>query len=54
MLLILGTNDRVCTLKIFIPQLQGERATGYGVALLSVLFGAQTRSRLLKALCPEH
>lgn len=32
----------------------GERATGYGVALLSVLFGAQTRSRLLKALCPEH
>ncbi|CAH2097363.1 unnamed protein product [Euphydryas editha] len=32
----------------------GERATGYGVALLTVLFGAQTRSRLLKALSPDH
>ncbi|XP_045761869.1 probable aminopeptidase NPEPL1 isoform X2 [Maniola jurtina] len=31
----------------------GERATGYGVALLTVLFGAQTRSRLLKALSPN-
>ncbi|KAL4708947.1 hypothetical protein ACJJTC_014975 [Scirpophaga incertulas] len=28
----------------------GERATGYGVALLSVLFGAHTESTLLKAL----
>ncbi|CAH0717609.1 unnamed protein product, partial [Brenthis ino] len=31
----------------------GERATGYGVALLNVLFGAHTRSRLLRALCPR-
>uniref|UniRef100_S4P5E9 Putative cytoplasmic aminopeptidase n=3 Tax=Pararge aegeria TaxID=116150 RepID=S4P5E9_9NEOP len=31
----------------------GERATGYGVALLTVLFGSQTRSRLLKALSPN-
>ncbi|KAM3955497.1 putative aminopeptidase NPEPL1 granny smith protein [Aphomia sociella] len=30
----------------------GERATGYGVALLSVLFGAYTNSPLLRALCP--
>ncbi|XP_050671604.1 probable aminopeptidase NPEPL1 isoform X2 [Leptidea sinapis] len=31
----------------------GERATGYGVALLSVLFGKQTKSRLLRALAPN-
>ncbi|XP_023948041.2 probable aminopeptidase NPEPL1 [Bicyclus anynana] len=31
----------------------GERATGYGVALLAVLFGAHTRSRLLAALSPN-
>lgn len=30
----------------------GERATGYGVALLSVLFGNRTNSPLLKALSP--
>ncbi|XP_045512959.1 probable aminopeptidase NPEPL1 isoform X1 [Pieris brassicae] len=30
----------------------GERATGYGVSLLSVLFGKYTNSRLLKALSP--
>ncbi|CAF4860668.1 unnamed protein product [Pieris macdunnoughi] len=30
----------------------GERATGYGVCLLSVLFGKYTNSRLLKALSP--
>ncbi|CAB3232434.1 unnamed protein product [Arctia plantaginis] len=32
----------------------GERATGYGVALLSVLFGAHTRSKLLRALAPAQ
>ncbi|XP_075985465.1 putative aminopeptidase NPEPL1 granny smith protein isoform X2 [Anticarsia gemmatalis] len=32
----------------------GERATGYGVSLLSVLFGAHTHSRLLRALAPAH
>ncbi|XP_028174562.1 probable aminopeptidase NPEPL1 isoform X3 [Ostrinia furnacalis] len=31
----------------------GERATGYGVALLPVLFGARTRSALLQALAPR-
>lgn len=30
----------------------GERATGYGVALLTVLFGAHTHSSLLRALAP--
>ncbi|CAK1543638.1 unnamed protein product [Leptosia nina] len=30
----------------------GERATGYGVSLLTVLFGKHTNSRLLKALSP--
>ncbi|XP_045505607.1 probable aminopeptidase NPEPL1 isoform X2 [Colias croceus] len=30
----------------------GERATGYGVCLLTVLFGKYTNSKLLKALCP--
>ncbi|CAH0597119.1 unnamed protein product [Chrysodeixis includens] len=34
------------------PAHTGERATGYGVALLSVLFGAHTNSRLLRALAP--
>ncbi|XP_026728599.1 probable aminopeptidase NPEPL1 isoform X2 [Trichoplusia ni] len=34
------------------PAHSGERATGYGVALLSVLFGAHTQSRLLRALAP--
>lgn len=32
----------------------GERATGYGVALLSVLFGRYSRSRLLQALSPHE
>ncbi|XP_041978337.1 probable aminopeptidase NPEPL1 isoform X2 [Aricia agestis] len=32
----------------------GERATGYGVALLNVLFGGYTNSRLLKALSPPQ
>nr|XP_026499997.1 probable aminopeptidase NPEPL1 isoform X2 [Vanessa tameamea] len=32
----------------------GERATGYGVALLTVLFGSITRSRLLQALSPNN
>lgn len=31
----------------------GERATGYGVALLNVLFGARSSSRLLRALSPH-
>ncbi|KAL0811796.1 hypothetical protein ABMA28_009226 [Loxostege sticticalis] len=31
----------------------GERATGYGVALLPVLFGARTHSALLRALAPK-
>lgn len=30
----------------------GERATGYGVSLLCVLFGAHTRAALLRALAP--
>ncbi|XP_059055657.1 probable aminopeptidase NPEPL1 [Achroia grisella] len=34
------------------PAHSGERATGYGVALLSVLFGQYTQSKLLRALCP--
>ncbi|XP_063388027.1 probable aminopeptidase NPEPL1 [Cydia fagiglandana] len=34
------------------PAHSGERATGYGVALLTVLFGAHTQNKLLKALCP--
>ncbi|CAG4983284.1 unnamed protein product [Parnassius apollo] len=34
------------------PAHSGERATGYGVALLNVLFGAHTNSRLLRALAP--
>lgn len=32
----------------------GERATGYGVSLLCVLFGAHTHSRLLRALAPDN
>ena len=32
--------------------LQGDRATGYGVALLCVLFGAHSSHRLLQALAP--
>ncbi|KAJ8710379.1 hypothetical protein PYW07_009745 [Mythimna separata] len=32
----------------------GERATGYGVSLLCVLFGAHTQSRLLRALAPAN
>ncbi|XP_048484164.1 probable aminopeptidase NPEPL1 isoform X2 [Plutella xylostella] len=31
----------------------GERATGYGVGLLTVLFGDKTQSKLLRALCPK-
>nr|XP_049701826.1 probable aminopeptidase NPEPL1 isoform X2 [Helicoverpa armigera] len=31
----------------------GERATGYGVSLLCVLFGSRTHSRLLRALAPQ-
>uniref|UniRef100_A0A2A4IU69 Cytosol aminopeptidase domain-containing protein n=1 Tax=Heliothis virescens TaxID=7102 RepID=A0A2A4IU69_HELVI len=31
----------------------GERATGYGVSLLCVLFGSRTQSRLLRALAPQ-
>ncbi|XP_049879975.1 probable aminopeptidase NPEPL1 isoform X2 [Pectinophora gossypiella] len=34
------------------PATSGERATGYGVTLLCVLFGAHTQSRLLRALAP--
>ncbi|XP_030031119.2 probable aminopeptidase NPEPL1 isoform X2 [Manduca sexta] len=30
----------------------GERATGYGVSLLSVLFGSRCQATLLRALCP--
>lgn len=31
---------------------QGERATGYGVALLSAMFGNYTESKLLKSIAP--
>jgi probable aminopeptidase NPEPL1 len=34
------------------PAHSGERATGYGVALLSSLFGSQSSSSLLQAACP--
>lgn len=34
--------------------LQGERATGYGVALLCTLFGNQTNSPLLKSVAPSN
>ncbi|CAH2056880.1 unnamed protein product, partial [Iphiclides podalirius] len=34
------------------PAHSGERATGYGVALLNVLFGGHSNSRLLRALSP--
>ena len=34
------------------PVHSGERATGYGVALLSVLFGRFTRSKLLREMSP--
>ncbi|KAJ2938872.1 hypothetical protein O0L34_g17682 [Tuta absoluta] len=36
------------------PAHTGERATGFGVALLAVLFGAHTRCRLLRALSAGH
>nr|XP_032523702.1 probable aminopeptidase NPEPL1 [Danaus plexippus plexippus] len=35
------------------PSRCGDRATGYGVALLAVLFGGSTDSRLLRALAPH-
>lgn len=31
---------------------QGERATGYGVALLNVLFGKYSEAALLQEACP--
>jgi len=31
---------------------QGERATGYGVALLLTLFGGHTDSKLLQSIAP--
>lgn len=33
--------------------MQGERATGYGVALLSTLFGRFTKCPLLKSIGPD-
>lgn len=33
--------------------LQGERATGYGVALLPVLFGYASHDEHLQYLCPQ-
>lgn len=33
--------------------LQGERATGYGVALLCTLFGNLTNVPLLKSIAPK-
>lgn len=33
--------------------LQGERATGYGIALLTTLFGQYTKQSLLKSIAPE-
>jgi len=33
--------------------LQGERATGYGVALLNTLFGKFSQSEMLQQLAPE-
>ena len=34
--------------------LQGERATGYGVALLNTLFGQYSKSALLREICPAN
>ena len=34
--------------------LQGERATGYGVALLLALFGKSSESELLKSIAPKQ
>ena len=33
---------------------QGERATGYGVSLLNVLFGAHSESALLRSTAPSN
>ena len=35
------------------PAYTGERATGYGVALLNVLFGASSGAALLQAAAPN-
>merc|ERR1711890_174797 len=35
------------------PAYTGERATGYGVALLSSMFGAHSKSLLLQAASPQ-
>lgn len=40
-------------LEWIISDLQGERATGYGVALLLVLFGYLSTDEHLKYLCPN-
>ena len=40
-------------LKVVIPFLQGERATGYGVALLMTLFGKYSRCPMLQHIAPE-
>ena len=36
------------------PVYSGERATGYGVSLLNVLFGAHSESALLRSTAPSN
>ena len=33
--------------------MQGERATGYGVALLATLFGSMSENKLLNSIGPD-
>ena len=47
-------NGVLLALLLFIGfSLQGERATGYGVALLLALFGKSSESELLKSIAPK-
>lgn len=40
------------TYEMFTAPIQGERATGYGVALLPTLFGEHSESALLQRIAP--
>lgn len=39
---------------LYFRLVQGERATGYGVSLLNVLFGAHSESALLRSSAPSN
>ena len=43
----------VCGNYGFICFFQGERATGYGVALLNTLFGSYSANPILQAVAPQ-